>query len=344
MGTTTTAAAAALCFLLAAAVHAVAACDTAPTLLSAGTVLLHATPVKAFSTKYTSAVVTHKSADKAHPYSPAWFAAGNNPTFSLHVGARLAMHARPGAWRNPSIYLYSYRTARQAALTACATHADAFRHVKGLVGTPAAPPALDDANRHQDATGFHFCRHHAAANAFDGYTNGADAVRGEREYVLCNAHSPAGLVKTGRVCCRVRATKTPGAGNDEPTLWVRCLTKAKNINGGRWYVWNLNGSDFIRNFQDAGTATPSGAPRFRELVGKSRAGGRKAQQTLRPLAAAKHFFEPAPVVLTSDVSDGAGADGDKVDAAEKKLFERAATLLDKAWPLQGYAGPASDPR
>lgn len=224
--------------LLAACTVALLGDAAATVTLKPGTKLFHASNVETFSTTHRTATTTATSGDTSHPASPAWFAPISNPSLSVHVATWQGMVGWDGVTMDdlPSVTVYSYKTLKPLPLSEFATPQAARDSVKATVEGGGLSTAKFTAD-FQAGTAYHFCEETGALGRLHGYVVKADGVRGEKEYVLCKAHDPTFLKRTGKRTCVVRAKKRSGNQFDKPVLWVWCSAW---INGGKWFKWDLN--------------------------------------------------------------------------------------------------------
>lgn len=231
--------------LLAALAHA----NCLQTALKKGTGLVHGTAAAYFDPNRGSPrFVSGHSQDKNHPYAPAWLADKDNSAFSVQAALLHLAKAKAKAYMT----LFWYKTGQDAKIMECGTYTDAIIFVNQL--TRGKHKDLTDSSiglgTKQILAGKYFCEHQKEGNLNDkekavGYIIKKDAVRKEREYIMCNAnHGGAdGLIKTGRTRCTVRAKKQ-AAPATKPALWIHC---GKIWN--QWYKWDLGAKPIWSGFR-----------------------------------------------------------------------------------------------
>lgn len=243
--------------LLAAAVLAAApgaadaACKTIT--VAKGHTYVHGTVAHLFDTPKLR-VASAQSSDDWHPNSPAWFADATNVAFSVQVAtmqlARRWMNEAKGkkgeGTTAPLLSLFWYHQANPMTFTECDTPWEAVAHTLKITNGKDRKKVLDGSADPQLLTGKNFCAHQRtvkpASARQDGYIILKDAVRKEKEYIMCKASLKSEFPALTRTKCTVHV-KQPPAGR--PTLYIHCGTKAYS----RYYSWNLNAPGMWSGFK-----------------------------------------------------------------------------------------------
>jgi len=203
--------------------------------LKKGTKFYHASTVEKFSKDHKTTTNTENAKDDKHPAAPAWFAPKSNPSLSVHVAAFQGVASYTGSKNTlPTIVMHEYKSVQKMKLQEYDTAFKARDVVKGEVENAGGDTALFQ-NDFQKGTAYHYCKKNAGE--YNGYIVKKDAVRHEKEFILCTAHDPAFLKHVGSRKCVVRATKRPESNMNQAVLWIWCSVW---INRGAWFKWDLN--------------------------------------------------------------------------------------------------------
>lgn len=256
---------AAAVLVLAAPRGADAACKTVT--VAKGRVYTHGTVADLFDTPAPVRVASAQSSDAWHPNSPAWFADASNVAFSVQAatmqlarrwGAAQAAGRSPfPAGTTPMISIFWYSQANPMTFTECETPDEAVEHTMELAGLGAGALGEDK----QLGAARAFCAHQRTAREEerkDGYIVLKDAVRGEREYIMCRASIKEAFPLLTRTKCVVHVQQQLVG---RPKLDIRCGEAYP-----RYYSWNLNAPGIWPGFKEVKPPAATVTGKFLQLA------------------------------------------------------------------------------